>query len=447
MGAGSTFSRGKNRYSEAMRHLLGILLALAILLVAAWSAASLLAEGNTSDAGPRSRLDSAILLSPANAEYYKIKSFRALTKASGPGAQAHREAAEQNLLRASRLAPSWEKPILDLANLCAGSLRMADAPGARGCQELYLAALSRNPTYGYAHYRYGDFLHQLQVTGVSSLGSDLGQVCGQYHRALRLIRPTLGYTPWYKQAESQAFANCAGQAPDYAHAKILAPDTPRQWYLMGLHLGRKGAATWQGDRLEIYKDLAKSDERDDSCTSLAKGFDHGGLPEAGIAVIRHFLVNQPREPELWIALLKIMTRHHDVYRGPEIMTNIEKAAALCHFQPQDFLSLGRWACRYGDPQLADTLFQKAVSGSPSDPAAFAAWGKCLLESGRAAQAIKAYRKAVTMAPDSAEYHLSLGKALAQNHQFEPAIDEINRALSIDPNNKAAIDFLRSKGIY
>ena len=440
-----------------MRHLLGILLVLAILLIAAWSAASLFtansppapAESTTQQFHQQwKRIETALFLSPANALYWNQRAKLALTCGSALSPERRDDLVKFSRYQAAALAPSWEVPLLNAANQCAAGQHATRSRDAELCRSLYLAVLQRNPTYGYAHYRYADFLYD-QAAGTSPAQPEqIKSLCRQYGQSLHLMRLTLRNNYWYRKARARAYSRCLDLATDYDQARLLKPETDSQLQLMGLGLGKKlGAAGWTAARKSIFRDLKETSAGLDQYQALAHGLERAGLPRAGEDVLLEYLSISPSNPKAWLALVDAMLRQKKVFTGLEVVEAIRRAQEQAVFIPEQMLSLASAARQVGQAEMAVSILRKALVADPTAPNAFAGLGESLLAAGQPKEAIEAYRQAVDLAPNSPDYHVQLGLAYAKDKQYEAAVQAIQRALDLNPQDKKANAALKKMGVY
>lgn len=440
-----------------MRHLLGILLVLAILLIAAWSAASLFtANSPSTPAEPTAqqfhqqwgRLKTALLLSPANALYWNQRAKLALTCGSALSPELRDELVKLSQYQAAALAPSWEVPLLNAANQCAAGQPSIHSREAELCRSLYLAVLQRNPTYGYAHYRYADFLYDQAAVTSPAQPEQIKSLCRQYGQSLHLMRLTLRNNRWYRNARSRAYSKCLGLATDYDQARLLKPETDSQLQLMGLGLGKKlGAAGWAAAHKSIFRDLKEKSAGLDQYQALAHGLEIAGLPRAGQDVLREYLSISPSNSKAWLVLLDAMLRQKKVFSNLEVVEAIRLAQEQAAFTPEQMLSLASAARRVGQMETAVSIMRKALAADPTSHNALAKLGDSLMAAGRPREAIEAYQHAVDIAPDLPDYHVRLGLAYAKDKQYEAAVQAIQRALDLNPHDKKANAALKKMGVY
>ncbi|MBU1273953.1 MAG: tetratricopeptide repeat protein [Proteobacteria bacterium] len=356
---------------------------------------------------------------------------------------------ELSLYQASILAPSWEVPLLNLANQCA--VRQKNTPlagGAEPCQPLYRAVLQRNPTYGYAHYRYADLLYDQATRTPLAQIEQIESLCRQYGQALHLMRPTLRYNSWYRKAEAQAYTRCLGLATDYAQARLLKPETDTQWRLMGLGLFKNlGAEGWTAASKLISRDLKEKAVGLDKYKALARGLELANLPRASEDVLREYLSISPSDPKAWQELVRTMLRQKKIFTGLEVVAVISQAQMHARFSPEEMLFLASAARQAGQVEMALEILRAAIVADPTAPNAFINLGDCLLGAGRPKEAIRAYGQAVALSPNLPEYHVYLGLAYAKDKQYEAAVQEIQRALDLNPHDKKAKAALNKLGIY
>lgn len=439
-----------------MRHLLGILLVLAMMLAAAWSGASLLVaqsppapELTTQQFQQRwGRLHAALLLNPANAFYWDQRAKLALRSGSALSPERRDNLVKASQYQAAALAPSWEVPLLSMANQAAARQNSTPSRDAEPCRSLYRAVLQRNPTYGYAHYRYADFLYDQAASPSPAQIQQIESLCRHYGQSLHLMRPTLRYNPWYRKAEAQAYTKCLGLAADYAQTRLLKPETGEQWELMGLGLGKSlGAEGWPPASKLIFRDLRETAAGLEKYEALAHGLETAKAPRAAEEVLRAYLSIFPSDPKAWQDLVDIMLRHKNLFTGPEVIEVIGQAQKQAISTPGQMLFLASAARRVGQMETALSILRKAIVADPADPNSFVGLGDYLLAAGRPKEAIKAYEQAVTLSPDSPDYHVYLGLAYANDKQYEAAVKEIQRALELNPQDKRAKSALKKMGIY
>ncbi|MBU4277311.1 MAG: tetratricopeptide repeat protein [Proteobacteria bacterium] len=435
-----------------MRHLLGILLVPAILLAAAWSTASLLAPesmpSGKNASRQLSRLSSAISLNPADASLWQRRAQSALAAAGGLPARPAAEEASRSLAQASRLAPSWEVPLLKLANSCATRINHDGGSCGEPCQSLYLAVLRRDPTYGYAHYRYADLLYDCAVGDPGHGATQSLAVCRQYGRSLKLMRRTLNYDPWYIKAEQRAYARCVGLAPGYAQARALGPESPRQWATLTEELVKlKGPEAYYASKEELLQDIKEAPGSGNDYQAFSRGLELAGLARAGVDALRHYLELHPDDANTWHFLLQTMLSHKTDFTRSELAQAVAQAHEQAHFTPRQTLALASAACRIGQLETALDIFQQVVARDPSDAEAFASLGGCLLSRGRLGEAIQAYGRAVALKPDSPDYHVSLARAFAKDERYQAAVEQLQQALTLQPDHQEAKRTLREIGVY
>jgi len=440
-----------------MRHLLGILLVLTTLLIAAWSAASLLIT-NSSPAPAEStaqqfqqrwgRLHTALNLNPANAFFWNQRATIALRSGSALSPQRRDDLVEFSQYQAAALAPSWEVPLLNMANQCAAHQYSVPSRDAKPCRSLYLAVLQRNPTYGYAHYRYADYLYDKSHRTPLAQAELIESLCRQYGQSLHLMRLTLLNNSWYRNAQAHAYSRCLGLATDYDQARLLKPETDSQWQLMGLGLGKKlGAVGWTAAYKSIFRDLKEKSASLDQYKALARGLERAGIPRADENILREYLSISPSDPKAWLALVDAMLRQKKVFTGPEIVEAISQASEQAVFTPGQMLFLASGARQAGQMEMALSILRKAIVADPTAPNAFVNLGECLLADRRHKEAIKAYEQAVALSPNLPDYHVYLGLAYAKDKQYEAAVQEIQRALDLNPHDKKAKAALKKMGVY
>ena len=433
-----------------MRHLLTIALALAILLTAAWSAASLLAPSPLAGDSPTrwSRLSTALSLNPANADYWLLRAERALRAGSGLPAGQKSHAAQQSLRQASRLAPSWEVPLLSLANACAGDYSRSGGSCPEACRRLYLAVLHRDPSYGYAIYRYADLLYECARRDPGDLAEKSREICRRYGQSLHLMRPTLDYRSWYITAEQNAYSKCLALAPAYSQARALAPESPRQWANMAQEMVKhKGPQAYYEHKDAILRDIEKAPGQRSDYIALCRSLELAGLTREGVEALRQYLTRHPDDSKAWEFLLMTMLGHHKDFTGPEIIEALDLARAQARFSPRQTLILAMAACRGGQVEASLELFTRATANDPDDAGIFASLGGCLLSKGRLEEAIGAYGRAVALKPNSPYYHVSLARAYAKGKRYQAAVEELQRALTLNPGNQEVKKVLREIGIY
>lgn len=440
-----------------MRHLLGILLVLAVLLITAWSTASLLsANSPTPQAGSTAkqfhqrweRLELALKLNPANAFYWDHRAKLALTSGSALSPERRDDLVQLSQYQAAALAPSWEVPLLSMANQCSARRHSVPSRGAEPCRSLYLAVLRRNSTYGYAHYRYADFLYDQAAAASPAQLQLIESLCRHYGQSLHLMRPTLRYDPWYRKAEAQAYARCLALAVDYAQARLLKPESGEQWELLGLGFGKNlGAEGWPPASKLIFRDLKESDAGLDKYEALAHGLETAKAPRAAEEVLRAYLSRFPSDPKAWQDLVDIMIRHKNLFTDAEVMEAIGQAQKQAVSTPEQMIFLAWAARRAGRMETALSILKKTIAADPANPKAFIALGNCLMAAGQTKEAIKAYERAVILSPDSPDCHVYLGLAYAKDKQYEAAVKELQRALDLNPQDKKAVAALKKMGIY
>lgn len=439
-----------------MRHLLGILLVLAILLAAAWSAASLFAAkampGSTrTDQQFKKRmnqLEESLFLAPANAFYWNQRARLAMTSGSVLPPQQRDCLGESSWYQAAVLAPSWEVPLLSLANQCAARQHALSQENPDNCRILYLAVLLRNPTYGYARYRYADFLYDQASKTSPAYAIQVNTLCRQYGQSLHLMRVTLQNNAWYRKSQARAYSRCIGLAVDYDQARLLNPETAMQWQLMGLGMGEKlGIEGWMATRHAIFADLKQKSADLDQYKALAYGLEKADLSRVGAEVLRQYLVTAPSDAKAWIELLVCMLRRRKAFTSTEITHALEQATSQSAFTQKQMIWLASAARQVGELEMALGILKKATSINPAAPNTFVNLGDCYLAAGHPKKAIEAYKQAIRLSPNSSDYHVYLGMAYAKDRQFEAAVQAIQRALGLNPNNKRAKAALKKMGIY
>lgn len=440
-----------------MRHLLGILLVLTSLLIAAWSAASLFTANIHSVPADFTdqqfqqrwgRLNTALVLNPANAFFWNQRAAIALRSGSALSPQRRDGLVEFSQYQATALAPSWEVPLLNMANQCAVRQNSAPSGDAEPCRSLYLAVLQRNPTYGYAHYRYADYLYDQAHRTPLAQAELIASVCRQYGQSLHLMRPTLRNNSWYRKAEARAYTKCLSVATDYTQARLLKPENDTQWQLMGLGLGNKfGPGGWTRAYKLVLNDLKEEGAGLDQYKALAHGFEKANLAEIGKDVLQHYLVISPSDSKAWLELVNLLLRHKKFFSNQEVVEAITQAQQHAVFAPQQMLSLASAARSASEMEMAISILGKAIVADPTAPNAFVNLGECLLADRRPKEAIKAYEQAVALSPNLPEYHVYLGLAYAKDKQFEAAVQEIQRALDLNPHDKKAKAALKKMGVY
>lgn len=439
-----------------MRHLLGIILALAIILAAAWAAASLLIDSHylpmaTFAAGADQRLgerlETALLLNPAKAFYWNLRARSAQASGSTPASSRRPNLAESCWQQASALAPSWEVPLLNLTNQCASRLATSPTTSPKPCASLYGAVLQRNPTYGFAHYNYADFLYDQTVSTSPARAAQIESTCRRYGQGLHLMGCTLR-SSWYRRAEARAYDRCLALVTTYQQALLLQPESNRQWLLMGLGLGKNlGAQGWATASTSILRDFKEDGAGLDQYTALAAGLEKAGLSFASYEAMRAYVSSHPADPKGWLGLMLTMLRHKKAFTGSQVMVVIKQARKQAVFDLDQKLILAMAARRAGDMDSAINILRDTISADPSAPKAFIQLGDCLLAAARPNEAIEAYQKAVALVPTSPDYRVSLGMAYAKDKQYEAAVQEIQRALDLNPQHKKAKLTLKKIGIY
>ncbi|MCB2191218.1 MAG: tetratricopeptide repeat protein [Deltaproteobacteria bacterium] len=438
-----------------MRYLLGILLLLAISLVAAWSAASLLADGiaplTKSTAKQKQRqmeqLDTALLLSPANAFYWNQRAELAQIDDSSLSFKQRDYLVEFSRSQASALAPSWEVPLLSMANQCASRQASNHLNDPTLCRSLYSAVLLRNPTYGFAHYSYAEFLCDQALAASPTKPFQVESICRKYGQSLHLMRRTLRNS-WFRRVEARAYGRCFALVTDYSQARILKPETDRQWLLMGLGIGKKLVTkNWPATSVLVLKDLQANDADLDQYRALARGLEKAGQPFASYEVMRKYVASHPSDPEGWLRLLNTMLRHKKIFSGLQVLVVIKQAQKRAEFSLDQLLHLATAARRAGKINTAIDILENAILTNSDDPKAFVQLGECFMAAARPKEAIEAYKKAVVLSPKSSIYHVYLGLAYAKDKEYEAAVQAIQRALDLNPNDKKAKTALKKMGIY
>lgn len=434
-----------------MRNVLGILLVLAVLLVAAWSATSLLAPGSQPSVGNlsrhMSRLSTAISLSPANASLWQRRAKLALAVSNGLPSWQSSEEASTSLAQASYLAPSWEVPLLEMANQCASRQPSNPSNNLTACHSLYLAALLRNPTYGLTHYSYAEFLYDQAAAASPAKPQQIESTCREYVQSLHLMRRTLRNS-WYRNAEARAYDRCLALVTDYSQARLLKPETDRQWLLMGLGLGKKYRDNgWAKASAPILRHLERSEINLKKYRAFSDGLAQAGQPFASYEIMRSYVSSHPSDTEGWLGLLNTMLHHRKIFSGLQVLVVIKQAQKRAQFNPDQMLILAEASRRVGKFDIAIDMLRNAIAADSGDPKKFVQLGECLLAASRPKEAIEAYQKAVKFEPDSADYRVALGLAYAKNKQYVEGVLEIQRALDLSPNNKRAKAALKKMGIY
>ena len=311
------------------------------------------------------------------------------------------------------------------------------------CKKLYLAVLERYPVYGYAHYKYGQYLYD-QCLMIRSCDEDsISEMCRSYGSGLKLMGTTFGL----RSKENTAFANCISMSLNFSQVKKLNPSSPRQWELIGYEMGKKGPGYLDRNMPFALKHLADTRSgRHDYCR-MAKGLEKAGLPRSGAQVIERFLSANITDARAWSKLVHMMNRNRKTFSKEEIVLILNRAMDSATPEESTSIDFGKTACEYGAFQLSKNFFAQALTLAPTNPGIFASYGDCSMRLGEYDTAIQLYKKSIKLDPKSGRYLVSLAKAYTRLNKFQLAEKQLELALRLDPNNKSAKRALRQMGIY
>jgi tetratricopeptide (TPR) repeat protein len=196
------------------------------------------------------------------------------------------------------------------------------------------------------------------------------------------------------QVPSPPEPDWAGAISTLRQALIKAPDRPEAHNVLGLMLGRTGAASTSvaaqfRDAIRLRPDYAEAHN------NLGLVLVQAGEEEAGIAALREAIRIRPDYADAHANLGAVLTATD----AAEAVRELEKAVSLA-------------------PGSVKAQFNLAL-----------AYGAA---SGGAAKEIEQLRKVVALAPTFARAHLALGKALLQESKVPEAIDALNEAVKLEP---------------
>jgi tetratricopeptide (TPR) repeat protein len=210
----------------------------------------------------------------------------------------------------------------------------------------------------------------------------LDQGIGQLEAGLNLQLPSPPEPDW------------AGAISTLREALVKVPDRPEAHNVLGLMLGRTGAASTIvaaqfRDAIRLRPDFAEA------YNHLGLVLIQAGEDDAGIAALREAIRIRPDYADAHANLGAALTTTD----AAEAVRELEKAVSLA---PASVKAQFNLALAYG-----------AVTGG-------------------IAKEIEQLRKVVALAPTFARAHLALGKALLQEGKVPDAIDELNEAVKLEP---------------
>lgn len=125
--------------------------------------------------------------------------------------------------------------------------------------------------------------------------------------------------------------------------------------------------------------------------------------------------------------------HHQCGRLPQAEAIYRKILQSAPDHADTLHLLGVISTQQGNPSLAITLIDKAISINPSEPMFHSNLGNALEEQGKLAEAAIAYRQALRLNPDFADACYNLGILLGKQGELDEAIACYRRVLSLNPD--------------
>lgn len=203
-------------------------------------------------------------------------------------------------------------PILRLALTCsAGYAHLVT--GNKRCDSLFKAVLTREPQYGYGHFRYAEYLYSQALGNPDQRHTYANSVCKNFGQALSKLASTRLLRGWH---EDRAFYNCPNLALDMEQFFALGPDTKRQWYLLGQGLGRKGNYFWRRNQGVVIAHLRDRHAPLAYYDGLASGLAKAAIAKGGAEVLHAYTSDHPQDGIGWEAFIRYLDAQKNSL-GPE----------------------------------------------------------------------------------------------------------------------------------
>jgi len=445
-----------------MRYLLSALLAGAVILVVLWTTASIYRDDPQKnlaaikqvalDPGKSSPLflaslaeiNNSLRFNPASDDAWLIRGrLLELHPNLAPYARPP-YSWENDLFQAIVRSPARVVAWLRLALVCAGGATRLTGSLASNCGLIFQALLSREPQYGYAHFRYGDYLYTQALRTPKRKGELAGGVCKHYGKGLNIMAGTKLMRGWH---EKRAYYNCTNLADNFSVMLELQPFRAHQWELLGQGLGRKGQAFCDGAQPLINNALASRHASLDAYARLAKGLAKNANPECGLATLQAYVIRHQDDGLGWKSLVRYIDQNKTIFDGQALVHAVSDAARLAKPELSSGLYFLGKSCQLKRDDLADIFFQKLLALEPQNSAIYTKMARCLMSRGRTMEAIGFYRKALSLKPASASLHIELGRAYSKNKDYNKAVEQFQKALDLNQDDKRAQKELRRMGIY
>jgi tetratricopeptide (TPR) repeat protein len=444
-----------------MRYLLGILLAAGLCLIALWTSASVFFAWSQTDlpgnaakwvqsteapslvGASLAHLNASLKLNPAMSASWLARGgllqlYGRLLPKAWQGASW-----EQDMVAAMIRSPSHVVPLFKLALACAeGYSQLASGPAQ--CDRLFLALLSREPQYGYVHFRYADYLYTMALVNPGRKRELAARVCQQYGQALESMGSTRLLRAWH---EKRAYYNCLNLADSYPVARSLGPSSTNQWKLLGVGLGRKSEEFWNQAQPAVLDDLQATGAPLANYAALARGLGKVNRYERGARVLRAYVSRHPEDARGWEALVRYLDKNIKWFTNSTLVNALLEAERKAKPQLSSGLYFLGKSCQLKEHSLAESFFQKILRLEPNNSKIYASMAHCLMGLGQKQAAIIYYKKALELAPNSDTLHVELGRAFASSKEYNRAIEEFQKALDLNPNDHRAKQEIHRMGIY
>ncbi len=381
-------------------------------------------------------------LAPGNASYW-FERGRLLSRMGYSDSGVLKSNWEKDYRRSMVRSPSQDLPLLKLANMCAVGQPPSNDSNFDVCQRLYQATFVRNSTYGYAHYKYGNYLYKQSRLCEHRDSELVAEMCREYGVGIKLMSAGLKIADMAKKS----YSNCLRLADNYAIARVLKPFTSQQWEWMGLGLGRKGDVFWVDSWPEVSLDLTEAQGSRNDYIALARGLERSHSLKSSAKVLKYYLIKHPKDFKVWESLIRFMDRHRTIFSENEIVMAMSKAATVKGSDLSANLILGKIACRAGHADLLKSFFSKAKLLGPKNSKVFVAIGSCHEYLKKYEVAIEFYKKAIILDLDNAELYVKLGRAYASIKKYQEAAEQLERALVLNPKHLGAKLTLKQMGIH
>ena len=445
-----------------MRYLLSMILAGGMLLASLWGGGSLLYSlarvqhfdrvvgtlpsewTQTLLASALNRLNLSLQLSPACAETWYdrgrlLEAYRHLAPAAWQPMPW-----EPDLICALSLSPASPLPLLKLAMACTVGAPSLFGQDTGRCGPLFQALLARDPNYGYAHFRYAEYLYTRALAQPARREELAGQVCREYGLALSGMSVSHLVRDHHLQ---RAYYNCTNLANTFQAARRLEPSDPAQWELLGRGLGRKSDSAWKEIGQAVIQDLQTRNASVADYAALAKGLAKAARPLEGARVLESFTATHPDVSQGWEELLRYLTVNWRWFAREDSVRVLREAQGRARLALAPGLYFLARSCQLNERALAWSFFNKLYQLEPNNSEIYAAIARCNLAWGQHPAAVAYCQKALILQPNSAALHVELGKVYVAMKEFKKAMDQFQQALDLDPTDRHAKEAIKAMGIY